>query len=645
MFGCLSYATSLKAHRTKFDSRARKAIFIGHKDGTKGYILYDLQTHEIFISRNVIFYETVFPFKDVQPPLDNTNQTFSLLDDIPNENPPPNPTEHLSPTMDHSPTIYVSPQDSNVDTTPQPINSPSPSPSPVTASGTTPDMVIPTPYLNDNSPFNTTNPSPTLNHTLDSTVPTVPSAADNTALPTRHSSRTSNPPQYLQDYHCYSTTSQHHSNVLYPLSSVLTYDHCSPSYKHFCCAISSNTEPKTFNQAIKLDCWKLTMNAEISALEENQTWSVVDLPPGKIPIGCRWVYKIKYKADGSIERYKARLVAKGYTQMEGIDYFDTFSLVAKITTVRVLLTIVAIQGWYVEQLDVNNAFLHGDFHEEVYMTLPPGISISKPSQVCKLRKSLYGLKQASRQWYSKLSSFLISLGYAQSQADHSLYVKSHKEFFTAILVYVDDIVVAGNSMLEIQNVKHLLDQKFRIKDLGSLRFFLGFEIARSTKGIFMNQRKYTLELLEDTGFLGAKPSLIPYDPNLKLSPTDGTLLEDPTRYRRLIGRLIYLTNTRPDISFDVQHLSQFVSKPLVSHFQAATRVLWYLKSCPARAFYSLLPAISNYLPLLIPIGLDAPLQEDPLLASVSYLVHPLSAGNLRSKIQFQDPPLKLSTGL
>lgn len=167
--------------------------------------------------------------------------------------------------------------------------------------------------------------------------------------------------------------------------------------------------------------------------------------------------------------------------MKGIDYFDTFSPVAKLTTIRVLLSLAAIKGWHLEHLDVNNAFLHGDLHEEVYMTLPPSLSGFHPSKVCRLQKSLYGLQQASRQWYSKLSAFLISLGYHQSQADYSLYVKSDSQHFTALLVYVDDIVLARNSPIEIQHVKHLLDQQFRIKDLGQLRYFFGildFKIQR-----------------------------------------------------------------------------------------------------------------------------------------------------------------------
>lgn len=177
------------------------------------------------------------------------------------------------------------------------------------------------------------------------------------------------PPSYLANYHYYiasHNTSVFHSsklNIAHPLSSFISYHNYSPSYKHLCCSFSSNIEPKTYNQAIKHDCWKHAMNIELQALAKNHTWDVVDLPSGKQPIGCRWVYKVKYKADGSIERHKVRLVAKGYRQLEGVDYFDTFSPVAKLTTVRILLSIAAIKGWHLEQLDVNNAFLHGNLHE------------------------------------------------------------------------------------------------------------------------------------------------------------------------------------------------------------------------------------------------------------------------------------------
>jgi hypothetical protein len=162
-------------------------------------------------------------------------------------------------------------------------------------------------------------------------------------------------------------------------------------------SISSVFEPQFFHQAIKYPHWREAMQAEITAPEENHTWTLVDLPSHRTPIGCKWVYKVKFKSDGQIERYKACLVAKGYTQSEGIDYLETFSLVAKLTTARLFLALATAKGWHLHQLDVNNAFLHGTLDEEVYMKLPPGFSSQGESKVYKLNKFLYGLKQASRQ--------------------------------------------------------------------------------------------------------------------------------------------------------------------------------------------------------------------------------------------------------
>ncbi|PNX87642.1 retrovirus-related Pol polyprotein from transposon TNT 1-94, partial [Trifolium pratense] len=295
------------------------------------------------------------------------------------------------------------------------------------------------------------------------------------------------------------------------------------------------------------------MKSELTALAATNTWSIVDLPPGKISIGCKWVYKVKFHADVSIEHYNARLVAKGYTQMEGVDYFDTFSPVAKLTTIRTLLSLAAIKGWFLEQHDVNNVFLHGDLHEEVYMKLPPGLVVPNSSpgvtKVCKLHKSLYGLKQACRQWYAKLSTALVPIGYQHSSADYSLFTKTSGTKITALPVYVDDIVLAGDDLAQIQHVKTFLDHQFCIKDLGKLRFFLGLEIARSPSGILLNQRKYTLDLLSDSGHLAVKPCSTPYDSSLKLHDADSPLYHDESAFRRLIGRLLYLTTTRPDIAF------------------------------------------------------------------------------------------------
>ncbi|RHN52451.1 putative RNA-directed DNA polymerase [Medicago truncatula] len=327
------------------------------------------------------------------------------------------------------------------------------------------------------------------------------------------------------------------------------------------------------------------MAKEIQALESNNTWILCPLPEGKSAIGCKWIYKIKYHSDGSIDRYKARLVAKDYSQVQGIDYHDTFAPVAKLVTVRLLLSIAAIKNWPLYQFDVNNAFLQGDLSEEVYMKLPPGFSHKEKPCVCKLNKSIYGLKQASRQWFSKFSTTLIQKGFRQSISDYSLFTYNCDQTTIFVLVYVDDIIITGNNENAISKIKKFLAQSFSIKDLGNLSYFLGIEVSRSKKGIFLCQRKYTLDILSDSGMTGCRPSDFPMEQHLRLRPNDGTPLSDPTVYRRLVGRLLYLTVTRPDIQYAVNTLSQFMQSPYSSHFDAATRVLRYLKGSVGKGLF------------------------------------------------------------
>jgi hypothetical protein len=209
------------------------------------------------------------------------------------------------------------------------------------------------------------------------------------------------------------------------------------------------------------------------------------------------VYKIKHRFDGSIERYKARLVAKGFTQLEGVDFHDTFSPTAKIISVRCLLALATSCGWSLHQMDVHNAFLHGDLAEETYMSPPPGLRRQGENHlVCLLHKSLYRLKQASRQCFANFSEVICSAGYIQSRADYSLFTSKRGESFTALLIYVDNILIIGNDPVRIASTKQFLHNHFHLKDLGILKYFLGIEVPVSKKGIFISQRKYALESLQ-----------------------------------------------------------------------------------------------------------------------------------------------------
>ncbi|XP_026430000.1 uncharacterized protein LOC113326496 [Papaver somniferum] len=219
------------------------------------------------------------------------------------------------------------------------------------------------------------------------------------------------------------------------------------------------------------------------------------------------------------------------------------------------------------------------------MKIPPGFHKKGETRVYKLNKFLYGLKQASRQWFSKFSTALLNTGFTQSHADYSLFTFHSGEISIYVLVYVDDIIITGNNDLAIQDLKHKLESQFSLKNLGRLQYFLGLEVSRSPKGILLCQRKYILDIVNDCGLLGAKPSPSPMEKHLKLLPYSGDPLSDPSIYRRLIGRLLYIQVTRPDITFSVNYLSQFMQQPCSGHLDAAHRNVRYLKGTVSHGIF------------------------------------------------------------
>ena len=345
-------------------------------------------------------------------------------------------------------------------------------------------------------------------------------------------------------------------------------------------------EPTCYTQAAKSEEWRKTMGAEFNALQQSGTWSLVQPTSNMNILPNKWVFKIKKRSDGTIERYKARLVANGFHQQEGIDYTETFSLVVKHSTIRIILALAVNHKWPIRQLDVQNAFLHGILSEEVYMRQPSGfIDPNYPNHVCKLHKSLYGLKQAPRQWFTRFSDYLEELGFCESKADYSLFTFHKGDLLIILLIYVDDILITGTSSSYIFSLIQNLGRLFSMKDLGPLHYFLGLEAVYSTTGLHLTQTKYTMDLLFRTKFQDVKPISSPANAGKKLSLYDGDPLSDPTEFRSVVGALQYLTLTRPDICFAVNQVCQFLHQPTTHHWTAVKRILRYLKDTPDHGLF------------------------------------------------------------
>ncbi|GJX72276.1 ribonuclease H-like domain-containing protein [Tanacetum coccineum] len=368
----------------------------------------------------------------------------------------------------------------------------------------------------------------------------------------RRSSRPSKLPAKLNDFVL-------DSKLKYGIEKHVNYSKLNNVNYCFATTLNKSVEPTNYYEAIKDPRWVEAMNLEIEALTRNNTWTLTDLPHGRKAIANKWLYKIKYKSSGLVDKFKARVVAKGFSQREGIDFDETFSPVVKMVTVRCLICIAVSNDWPLSQLDVNNAFLYGDLNEDIYMSLPLGFECADKNKVCKLNKALYGLKQAPRQWNAKLTTVLVEHGFVQSKFDYSLYIKHSNDLFVALLVYVDDFIITGNNIDEIKNFKSYLKSKFMIKDLGAIKYFLGIEI--------LDNSNVTTPLLEN------------YVLAVNESDSDKSL-KNIFEYQKLLGKLIYLTYTRPDISYDVHCLSQHMHTPLQSHLRIALKVIRYLKNSP-----------------------------------------------------------------
>jgi hypothetical protein len=626
VFGCVCWPNLRPYNKHKLAFRSQECAFLGYSNLHKGFKCLDISTGRVYISRDVVFDENVFPFSKlhdnagarlrdailllpsslrnpssgddlVVDHMSNDVCTNDLCEETRNlegetanngarshlggqlhlfpwrsssgspppgsgtgaagesapvhESSPPGASPRLSPTATQP---AASGQGGTTPGSPSgPAAAPAGAASPAGAA-TAPTGSAPagsgssTPVPNPTAPRSSA-PAPTA-----PTPTTAPATSDSSVAATRPRTR-------LQDGVCKPKVYTD-GTVRYGLSV-------------------STGEPRSVEEALANKHWKEAMDLEYDAFMKNKTWHLVPPRKGINVIDCKWVFKIKYKVDGSLDKYKGRLVAKGFKQRYGIDYEDTFSPVVKMSTIRIILSIAVSKGWSMRQLDVQNAFLHGILDEEVYMKQPPGyVDKTRPNYVCKLDKALYGLKQAPRAWYARLSTKLIALGFHASKADTSLFYFNKGSVTVFVIVYVDDIIVVSSTPEAISGLLLELKRDFALKDLGDLHYFLGMEVTKVRDGIILSQDKYASDLLKKVNMSSCKPVSTPISTSEKLSAYVGTSLgpNDSTNYRSVVGALQYLTLTRPDISFAVNKVCQFLHAPTEVHWSAVKRILRYVRS-------------------------------------------------------------------
>lgn len=346
----------------------------------------------------------------------------------------------------------------------------------------------------------------------------------------------------------------------------------------------SVTEPITLKEAMmspNAKEWQEAADLEYESLLENETWDLVDLPRERKAVGSRWVFKVKHHSDGQVERYKCRLVAKGYSQLYGADYDETFSPVVRFSSIRTLLSFAIQNNLHVHQMDVVTAFLNGHLEEEIYMEQPEGYI--KPGQehlVCKLKKSIYGLKQSPRCWSKAFTEFMMEIGFKQSTSDPCVFVRSRQEL-EILAVYVDDLILITESTESMNELKIALKERYKMKDMGELSYILGISVIQDKEKncVFLHQKHYIEAMLQKYGMGNANPVATPADANVKLRKSDG--VSKPVHqytYQSMVGSLLYAAMaTRPDIAQAVSAVSKFNANPDAAHLTAVKRIFRYLK--------------------------------------------------------------------
>jgi hypothetical protein len=522
VWGCTAYVYIQRDKRKSLESHMEKCIFVGYPTGYKGWKFYNPTTKKYIICERAEFDERYFPGLSV-----------GTLPKI-NLQVPSSPTINSAPLPDlggddEPPPIQTLPVQ-----LPNPLPVPQPSPSP----------------------------------------PIIP---EEHHIQPRRSTRISKPPGEWW-------------KVRTPAPILESDDEDEDELEDVQFAgVAAGDEFRNYKQAMKsndAERWTEATTAEHMTLLQNGTWTIVELPPGKKAIGSGWVFRIKRNADGSIERYKARIVAKGFSQRPGIDFTEVFAPTFRPSTLRLILALAATHDLELRSLDVSSAFTNGDLDEEIYMIQPEGFHQGGPNMVCKLNKSLYGLKQSARQWNKKLHAALSDMNFIRIESDRSVYIYSNKEVKIIVPIYIDDITFASKSIPAIEKAMDQLAQHFKCRILGPTDYLLGVGITRDRKShtIQLHQRQFILDILERYGMSDCHSVLTPMTPGMVLTkqmspqtPEEVQFMQN-VPYLSAIGSLQYLaTMTRPDIAYTVSYLARFNSNPGPNHWAAVKHLLRYCK--------------------------------------------------------------------
>ncbi|GJV88952.1 retrovirus-related pol polyprotein from transposon TNT 1-94 [Tanacetum coccineum] len=337
-------------------------------------------------------------------------------------------------------------------------------------------------------------------------------------------------------------------------------------------------EPKNFKSAITKDCWFQAMQDEIHEFDRLQVWELVPQPDCVMIIALKWIYKVKLDEYGDVLKNKARLVAKGYRQEEGIDFEESFAPVARIEAIRIFIANAASKNMTIYQMDVKTTFLNGELKEEVYVSQPEGfVDPDHPTHVYRLKKALYGLKQAPRAWYDTLSRFLLDNKFSKGAVDPTLFTRKTGKHILLVQIYVDDIIFASTDPKACEIFSYEMSSKFQMSMMGQMSFFLGLQVSQNPGGIFINQSKFALEILKKFGMDSCDPVDTPMVDRLKLDEDPLGIPVDQTRFRSMVGSLMYLTASRPDLVFAVCMCARYQASPTKKHLEALKWVFRYLR--------------------------------------------------------------------